>query len=109
MSARPLAATGVLLASGFVLFGLAGPASAAVCDAYSGTCPAQAPEGGGAGASGTGGGAGGGGGSTTSSRPSTLPFTGGELVLLSTIGVTALVGGTVLVVAGRRKAGQPAV
>ncbi|MBC7375770.1 MAG: hypothetical protein H7323_17410 [Frankiales bacterium] len=105
MSARPLAATAVLLVSGFALVGLASPAFA-VCDAYSGTCPVQAPTSGGTGGAANGGS---GSGASTAARPSTLPFTGGELVLLSTIGVGALVGGTVLIVAGRRKAVLPAV
>lgn len=95
-----LAATGVLLAAGLLSLGTAAPALA-VCDAYSGTCATPAPDG--DGSSTTDGGtqtpsnAGGG-------RPSTLPFTGGELVLLTAVGVGALAGGTALVVAGRRKA-----
>lgn len=42
---------------------------------------------------------------TVSSRviPSTLPFTGGELVTLTAVGLGTLAGGTALVVAGRRR------
>lgn len=94
MSVRPLAASGVLLASSFVVLGAASPALA-VCDAYSGGCPTPAEEVAGEGVSVA---------DRGSSTPSTLPFTGGELVLLSTVGAAALVGGTALVVAGRRKA-----
>lgn len=39
----------------------------------------------------------------TATTPSTLPFTGGELVLMTAIGAGALAGGTALVVAGRRR------
>jgi hypothetical protein len=38
--------------------------------------------------------------------PSTLPFTGGELVLLTALGAGAVAGGTALVVAGRRRKGD---
>lgn len=41
---------------------------------------------------------------TTPATPATLPFTGGELVLMTAAGLGALAGGTALVVAGRRKA-----
>ena len=44
----------------------------------------------------------------TVSNPAALPFTGGELVLMTAVGAGALAGGAALVVAGRRKA-QPAV
>ena len=44
----------------------------------------------------------------TTSNPAALPFTGGELVLMTAVGAGALAGGTALVLAGRRKA-QPAV
>ena len=45
---------------------------------------------------------------TVRETPSTLPFTGGELVLLSTAGIAAVAGGAALVVAGRRRrAEQP--
>ena len=40
-------------------------------------------------------------------RPATLPFTGGELVLLSAVGLGALATGSVLVVAGRRRTSRP--
>lgn len=39
--------------------------------------------------------------------PTTLPFTGGELVLFSALGAGAVAGGAALVVAGRRRS-QPA-
>lgn len=42
------------------------------------------------------------------STPTTLPFTGGELVLMTAIGVGALAGGTALAVAGRRRTHSPA-
>ena len=42
--------------------------------------------------------------STTTSQPTTLPFTGGEIALLTVLGAGALAGGTALVVAGRRRA-----
>ena len=110
MNARPVTASGVLLATGFLLVGLASPALA-VCDAYSGNCPPPAGEGDGSldgDGNGAGSGAGSGAGGTVSSGGK-LPVTGGELVLLSTVGVGALVGGTALVLAGRRKAaGAPA-
>ncbi len=35
--------------------------------------------------------------------PNTLPFTGGDIVLLSLLGAGTLAGGTALVVAGRRR------
>lgn len=44
----------------------------------------------------------------TATSPSTLPFTGGELVLMTAAGLGALAGGTALVVAGRRRAQTPA-
>ena len=105
MNVRSAVALGGLTFAGLVA--VAGPA-AAVCDAYSGTCteppavldqeftPAQTP--------------------TTQTRasvtptvetPATLPFTGGELVLVSAVGIGALAGGTALVVAGRRRAELP--
>lgn len=37
-------------------------------------------------------------------QPETLPFTGGEVVVLTLIGGAAVVGGAALVVAGRRRA-----
>lgn len=52
--------------------------------------------------------AGTGGGTGTTSNPSTLPFTGGELIMMTALGLGAVAGGTALVVAGRRKAGAPA-
>lgn len=44
----------------------------------------------------------------TAQNPSTLPFTGGELVLLTALGLGAVAGGTALVVAGRRKSSPAA-
>lgn len=41
--------------------------------------------------------------SNNSSTPATLPFTGGEVLLLGLVGAGALAGGTALVVAGRRR------
>lgn len=40
---------------------------------------------------------------SNSTSPSTLPFTGGELVTMTAIGGAALAGGVALVVAGRRR------
>ena len=109
MNVRSAVALGGLTFAGLVA--VAGPA-AAVCDAYSGTCTeppavldqeftpaAQTPAI-----------------TTTQTRasvtptaqtPATLPFTGGELVLVSAVGIGALAGGTALVVAGRRRAELP--
>lgn len=99
MHVRPMAVSGLLLTASWLSVGLATPALA-VCDSYSAACPTAAPEGDGSSTAG--------GGQTPSNagggRPSTLPFTGGELVLLTAVGVGALAGGTALVVAGRRKA-----
>lgn len=74
------------------------------CDAYAVTCPVlpgkpiKSTEGGGslrtdAGA----------GNATTTSAPSTLPFTGSDIVLLLLVGAGAVAGGGALVVAGRRR------
>ena len=64
--------------------------------------PFDCPTGGGGGAGG--GGAGGGAvAGPTGGGGSALPVTGGELVLMTTAGAGALVAGTVLVVAGRRR------
>lgn len=41
--------------------------------------------------------------STVTERPSTLPFTGGEIVLISAAGAAAVAAGTALVVGGRRR------
>ena len=112
MHLRRTAAAGTLLLTCGLVTGIASPALA-VCDAYSGNCASPAPTvlptaptGGGSTVeidddttqAGTGGG-----GSTTSNNARTLPFTGGELVLLTAVGAGALAGGTALVVAGRRK------
>jgi hypothetical protein len=112
------AATG----AGAVALGLAvltASPAAAVCEPYSGQCPAVLPtsqdtapaQGGGdtgvlsgrAVAPGTGVGAGTAGVGTTSATPSTLPFTGGEVALLSVVAAAAVGSGVVLVVAGRRR------
>lgn len=126
MNVPQLATAGVVAASWIVL-GLASPAQA-VCDAYSGGCPSTPPTAGpgtdiggeteepgsgtetpGTSNGGASGGASGGAGSGgTTSNPSTLPFTGGELVLMTAIGAGALAGGTALVVAGRRRSQSPA-
>ena len=47
-----------------------------------------------------------GGGSTGAGAADVLPFTGGELVLLSATGAGALAAGAALVVAGRRRTAQ---
>ena len=100
MHVRPVATAGLLAATSWLVLGVATPAFA-VCDSYSGTCVDEDEGGGGATTDED---EGGGGTTTADERPSTLPLTGGELVLLSTVGIGALVGGTALVVAGRRKA-----
>ena len=117
MSVRHLTVAGAATAA-WVAVGLASPA-AAVCDAYSGGCPSTPPTAGPGGGSIGGGnqnpgsgseqpGASGGSTDGTTSNPSTLPFTGGELVLMTAIGASALAGGTVLVIAGRRRGQSPA-
>jgi hypothetical protein len=105
MRMRTAAAGGTLVVTG--LLGLSAAPALAVCDAYSGTCtepprvvsttlvPQQpnTPE------------------TEVLSRattadattPSTLPFTGGELVLISVVGSAAVAGGAALVLAGRRR------
>ena len=109
MRARALTATGGMLLGGVLVLGLASPALAAPCDAYSGVCPSPSPnvapiDGG---SDGEGGAPGGGttGGQTDGATggPSALPFTGAELVLLTALGAAAVGGGTVLVAAGRRR------
>jgi hypothetical protein len=119
----------VLLGGSALALSLASPA-AAVCDAYSGGCPSTPPGAGGgdvdlggtdqnpatggtdtAGSTGgtnTGGTAQNPGAGGTAQNPSTLPFTGGELVLLTGLGLGAVAGGTALVVAGRRKSSPAA-
>ena len=95
MHVRSLIASGVVVGAFGLVLATSAPALAA-CDAYSGNCttpPAtKSPDGDGGGDS-----------STSTKKPSTLPFTGGELVLLSAIGAGALAGGTDLVIAGRRR------
>lgn len=107
MHRRPAALTGSLLASGALAVALAGPA-AAVCEAYSGGCteppgvlPTTLTDGTTDSTTTTT--------NSTSNRvgagtPSTLPFTGGEVVLVSVAGAAAIAGGGALVVAGRRRA-----
>jgi len=93
------------LATGVVALGVTGfvgmPAATAsemvVCDSYGRTCPVVQGEQFNRGA---------GTGNTVSGRtttPDTLPFTGGDVVLLSLIGAGTLAGGAALVVAGRRR------
>lgn len=114
MSLRRTVTTATVVAASWVALGVSSPAFA-VCDAYSGGCPSPTPspiDGGDGGAgTDTGGDQGGAGtGSSTggTSNPSTLPFTGGELVLMTALGAGALAGGTALVVAGRRRTHAPA-
>ena len=113
MSLRRTVTTATVVAASWVALGVSSPALA-VCDAYSGGCPSPTPSsingGGGGGGTGadTGGDQGGAGTGGSTSNPSTLPFTGGELVLMTALGAGALAGGTALVVAGRRRAHAPA-
>jgi hypothetical protein len=112
-------------ASAGLLVLLAGaPAAAQVCDAYSGSCTPVTgvlPTNQGTGTGDTGGGStvGGGNGAGNAGTgtvvrgsagngqvggaPATLPFTGGELVLVSLAGAGAVAAGAGLVVAGRRR------
>lgn len=104
MPVRPAATVGSLLAGGLLALVTAAPVAAqTACDAYSGGCvqpPAVLPE--------------------TQTRvqpavrstvstpatpatPATLPFTGGEIVLVSAAGAAAVAGGVALLVAGRRR------
>ena len=108
MHVRRLAASGLLLATCGLATGVtASSAQAATCDAYSGTC--TGPTGGGGGEStDDDGGATINGGTSGAANGATLPFTGGELVLLTAVGAGALAGGTALVVAGRRKSSPAA-
>ena len=100
----------VLISAGAVAAFSLGAAPAALaqqaCDEYSGGCggggavvqaPAENGEGAGAGTVGT-----------NSVTPSTLPFTGGEVVLLAAAGVGAVAVGALAVRAGRRRV-SPAV
>ena len=104
---------GTLLGGALVGFA-AVPASAAPCDAYSQVCPSTPPGGGGGGSGGGSNGGGGTGGGTTGATGSggsatattgDLPFTGGEVVLMTVVGLGAVAGGTALGVAGRRRPG----
>lgn len=128
MKIRPALTAGSLVTIGWLAVGPVAPALA-VCDAYSGACPSAAPTEAPREVEGTTTGPA----TTTpvkttpvkttpvkttpvktapvrnaparggSSSPATLPFTGGEIVLLSTLGLGALAGGTALVLAGRRR------
>ena len=98
--------------------------SAPVCAAYSESCVksevvVNPPESGGTGGTGTAGngtgpatgGQGSGVAGTVSSRsstPATLPFTGGDVVLVGLAGAGAIATGTVLIVAARRRGATPA-
>lgn len=73
----------------------ASAASAVPCDSYSGGCPSPQPSA-----------------TMLTAPPSTpprtppggsLPFTGGEIVLMTTLGAGAVAAGTGLTVAGRRR------
>lgn len=114
--------TGAALAGGISLVGA--PAAlaqeAVACDAYAGTCPVvlgetlTRSEGGAGGTTSspsttTGTEVRGAVAGTTANRtsPATLPFTGGDILLLSLLGAAAVGGGTALVVASRRR--SPAV
>jgi len=92
MLIRPAVTVGTLTVGGLLALGPAAPAFAA-CDAYSGACTDPRPVVG-----------------TVQSDPGTqqttptvLPFTGGDVVLITALGLGALAGGTALVVAGRRR------
>lgn len=95
--------------------------SAPVCAAYSESCVesevvVNPPASGGTGVAGNGtgpatGGQGPGVAGTVSSRsstPATLPFTGGDVVLVGLAGAGAVATGTVLIVAARRRGATPA-
>jgi len=103
MRARLIPAIGTLVVGGWlVAVPAASPAFAAPCDAYSGACPSTPAGNGGAGG---GGGAPAGGANDAGGGRGELPFTGGELVLMTLVGAGAVAGGTALVVAGRRRRG----
>ena len=80
----------------------ASPALAVVCDPYSQECVEPSNQGSGVGAQQVGTPAA----VRSDTSPATLPFTGGELVLLSTVGAAALAGGVALTVAGRRRSAR---
>lgn len=93
-------ATGAIVL-GVVTFAGAPAAVAAdvvACDSYGRTCPAVLGEQMNRGSNTTGGAV-----SGRTSTPDTLPFTGGDIVLLSLLGAGTLAGGAALVVAGRRR------
>ena len=103
------------LATGAFVLGVVGfvgapaaSAQAVVCDAYPQTCPVVPGVLGTQFNQGTGnqtGNQGGTSGGAVSNRstPNALPFTGGDVVLLSLLGAGTLFGGAALVVAGRRR------
>ena len=118
MRVRTASAAGSLLIGGLLCVSGAAPALAAPCDAYSQTCPSTPP---GTIGGGTGGGAtapdttvpdaAGNPGTGTTTTPggsdesegTALPFTGAELALLTLVGGGAIAGGTMFVLAGRRR------
>ena len=116
MRVRTLVAAGALATGAALAIVPASPAFA-VCDSYSSGCPTPPGEGlsgneqnpgsqdgqnpGSQDGQNPGSQDGTGGGSTD--QPDTLPFTGGEIVLMTAVGVAALAGGTALVLAGRRR------
>lgn len=102
-----VAVLGALPTSALALALVASPASAQVCDAYSGGCPPAAVGGvgqdAGTGAPAVGGGQGRStGGSADIDRQ--LPFTGGELVSALLAGSAAITAGAALYAAGRHRA-----
>lgn len=98
---RPTSALATAAMTSTLLF-TGAPAALAVCDAYSGVCvedevrernePGQPQDAD----------------AVVRARqaPETLPFTGGEVVMLSVLGAGAVAGGAALLVAGRRRS-QP--
>ncbi len=100
-------ATGAIVL-GVVTFAGAPAAVAAdvvACDSYGRTCPAVLGEQFNRGSNTSGGVSGRTDGAVSgrTSTPDTLPFTGGDIVLLSLLGAGTLAGGAALVVAGRRR------
>lgn len=93
---------GAALAGGVGLLGAPAAHADTTCDAYSGVCPVvpgkQLPAG-----------------EVKAvvvkkpaATPSTLPFTGGDVVLVSVLGAAAVAGGGALLVAGRRRGAETA-
>ena len=94
-----------VVGGGALLGAPAALAQTAPC-AYPFDCPAA---GGGSTTPAVGGGTGtpsAGGGSSTAGAAAVLPFTGGEIVLLTATGAGALAAGSALLVAGRRRSAQ---